>query len=86
MIRLIVKISILYCEIIGNWGKKLIKTLSRLPAPINTKKAGSAQQISVPMLAIAVSSEKSLTFRRLSIGSFLTRFIHQSDMFNWMIT
>jgi hypothetical protein len=40
----------------------------------------------VLMLAIAVSSEKSLTFRRLSIGSFLTRFIHQSDMFNWMIT
>ena len=38
-------------ERITNWGNTAIKELNAAPAPIETKRAGNAQQIIVPLLA-----------------------------------
>ena len=37
-------------ERITNWGNTAIKELNAAPAPIETKRAGNAQQIIVPLL------------------------------------
>ena len=37
-------------ERITNWGNTAIKELNTAPAPIETKRAGNAQQIIVPLL------------------------------------
>ncbi len=37
-------------ERVTNWGNTAIKELNAAPAPIETKRAGNAQQIIVPLL------------------------------------
>ena len=51
MIKALINIGILYMERIINCGNTEIRELNAAPAPIETKRAGNAQHIIVPLLA-----------------------------------